>query len=143
MTPLKAFCRAVRARSYENAEAIRLLHSGGVTSQVVSILRQEVDSLVRVMYLLSITDMSYQEQLIKESIEGRQWRTKDGKKKITDREMVELANTMHGWTSSVYKFGCAFIHLLLATARKGGKTVMMADGPVEGGDDGGEAQRAW
>jgi len=30
---------------------------------------------------------------------------------VTDRDMVELANTLRGWTRSVYKFGCAFIHL--------------------------------
>ncbi len=25
--------------------------------------------------------------------------------------MVELTNRLHGWTKSVYEFGCAFIHL--------------------------------
>ena len=25
--------------------------------------------------------------------------------------MVDLANQLQGWTASVYKFGCAFIHL--------------------------------
>ena len=25
--------------------------------------------------------------------------------------MVELADNLNGWTKSVYKFGCAFIHL--------------------------------
>ncbi|MFC2008246.1 hypothetical protein ACFLT0_00960 [Chloroflexota bacterium] len=25
--------------------------------------------------------------------------------------MLELANTLHGWTEYVYRFGCAFIHL--------------------------------
>jgi hypothetical protein len=25
--------------------------------------------------------------------------------------MVHLTNTLHGWTKSVYAFGCAFIHL--------------------------------
>lgn len=25
--------------------------------------------------------------------------------------MVDLADTLHGWTKSVYTFGCAFIHL--------------------------------
>lgn len=111
MSDLEMFCRQVRARSYENAEAIALLHRGGVTSQVVSVLRQELDSMVRVIFLLSIDDMAYRERLIKDSVEGRRWKTKDGKKNITDKEMVDLANTLHGWTASVYKFGCAFIHL--------------------------------
>jgi hypothetical protein len=25
--------------------------------------------------------------------------------------MVDLAQSLHGWTESVYRFGCAFIHL--------------------------------
>ena len=25
--------------------------------------------------------------------------------------MVDISNKLHGWTNSVYKFGCAFIHL--------------------------------
>lgn len=30
---------------------------------------------------------------------------------MTDREMVDLAQRLQGWTQSVYKFGCAFVHL--------------------------------
>jgi hypothetical protein len=45
------------------------------------------------------------------SIQGKKWK-KDGTNiNITDREMVELANTLHGWEEYVYRFGCAFIHL--------------------------------
>jgi hypothetical protein len=33
-------------------------------------------------------------------------------------------------------------YIMLATAKEGGKTVTMAVGAVEGGDDGGRAQRA-
>ena len=36
---------------------------------------------------------------------------KGKERQITDREMVELANLLQGWTKSVYKFGCPFIHL--------------------------------
>jgi hypothetical protein len=44
-------------------------------------------------------------------VNGRPWRNPSGKAKITDRDMVELATLLHGWTRSVYAFGCAFIHL--------------------------------
>lgn len=67
--------------------------------------------MVRVIYLLSIDDLEYRRKLIQDSAEGRQWRSKDGKKKITDKEMVDHANSLQGWAQSVYKFGCAFIHL--------------------------------
>jgi hypothetical protein len=46
----------------------------------------------------------------------RQFRAKNGERKvqygaITDKEMVDLSQKLNGWTQSVYKFGCAFIHL--------------------------------
>lgn len=78
----------------------------------MSILRQELDSMVRVIYLLYIKDQTYREELIKASVEGRQWTLQGKKAKVTDREMVNLSQTLErGWTESVYRFGCAFIHL--------------------------------
>lgn len=67
--------------------------------------------MVRVIFLLSIADKSYRQQLIDASVNGSKWTVKGKSACITDREMVELAQSLHGWTQSVYKFGCAFIHL--------------------------------
>ena len=80
-----------------------------VHSQVISILRQELDSLVRVVYLLSVRDHAKRARIMTSLVEAGQW--KDAGKRITDREMVDLADTLHGWTKSVYRFGCAYIHL--------------------------------
>ena len=79
--------------------------------QMVAILRQELDSMVRVIYLLSQRDRSYRSKLIEDAASGRKWTHPNSRKVITDREMVDLANSLHGWTKSVYSFGCAFIHL--------------------------------
>ena len=111
MTSLETFCRQIRARSTEHREAIHLLHGRRLLSQVVAILRQELDSMVRVIFLLSIADKPYRQQLIDASVNGAKWTVKGKSACITDREMVELAQSLHGWTKSVYKFGCAFIHL--------------------------------
>ena len=111
MTSLEMFCRQVRARSSEHREAIHLVHGRRLLSQVVAVLRQELDSMVRVIYLLSITDKSYRDKLVDASVNGAKWTAKGKSACITDREMVELAQSLHGWTQSVYKFGCAFIHL--------------------------------
>ncbi len=111
MASLEAFCRQVRARSAEHREAIHLLHGRRVLSQVIAILRQELDSMVRVIFLLSVADKPYRLQLIDASVNGKKWTVKGKKASITDREMVELAQSLQGWTQSVYKFGCAFIHL--------------------------------
>jgi hypothetical protein len=111
MNNLDIFCRQIRERSNENRMAMNLLYSAHIPSQLISILRQELDSMVRVIYLLSISDMAYRDNLIRDSVEGRKWREKGSNKSITDREMVDLANKLQGWTESVYRFGCAFIHL--------------------------------
>ena len=67
--------------------------------------------MVRCIFLLSISDRRYRNRLIADAVNGRQWRTPDGKGKITDRAMVELSSKLHGWTRNVYAFGCGFIHL--------------------------------
>lgn len=66
--------------------------------------------MVRVIYLLSIDDRAHRAELLSAAVCGRTWqRASSGR--ITDREMVELADRLHGWDRSVYRFGCAFIHL--------------------------------
>jgi hypothetical protein len=105
------FVRQVRERSRENAESLHLLHGRNLSSNVVSILRQELDSLVRVIFLLSQADRAYRNALIESSVNGRQWTRKGGKGRITDKEMVELSNSLFHWAKNVYEFGCAFIHL--------------------------------
>ena len=109
MNNILTFCRQVRARSAENRQATSAVRT--LPGQMVSILRQELDSLVRVVFLLSQSDRTYRTKLIEDSVAGRRWNRRNSKHSVTDREMVELADTLHGWTKSVYSFGCAFIHL--------------------------------
>jgi hypothetical protein len=108
---LESFCRQIRLRSSDNRKAFQLLGAGDIPSQMVAVLRQELDSMIRAIYLLSQSDMTYRDELIQASVEGKQWIAKGKKHRITDKEMVEIANELHGWTESVYRFGCAFIHL--------------------------------
>ncbi|MHC4200891.1 MAG: hypothetical protein ACYSU0_12940 [Planctomycetota bacterium] len=103
------FCRQVRQRSSDHREAVQRL--SGLHGQIVSILREELDSMVRVIYLLSISDRKRRSQLIEASAQGQKWRHADGKRPITDREMVDLADRLQHWARSVYLFGCGFIHL--------------------------------
>ncbi len=93
----------------ENKQAINLLSKNGLTGQVMSVLRQELDSMVRVIYLLS-QSLEERNHLINLTLSGQKWRLKSNAQ-VTDKHMVELADNLNGWTKSVYKFGCAFIHL--------------------------------
>jgi hypothetical protein len=107
---VRVFARQVRARSAEHAAALHLVGAAGHHSVAVGILRQELDSMVRVMFLLANKDHAQRMKLIEDSVNGRRWRATNGKT-ITDRQMVNLANSLTGWAESVYRFGCAFIHL--------------------------------
>lgn len=75
----------------------------------MSVLRQELDSMVRVIFLLSHT-LDERTHLIDLTLAGKKWKLRNNAT-VTDKQMVELADTLNGWTESVYKFGCAFIHL--------------------------------
>lgn len=111
MDDLELFCDIIRKRSKEHAEAMQRIYD--LPGVMVSILRQELDSMVRAIYLLAINDLTERDRLIAQTLSGEQWTvaTPNGKsKKVTDSELVELSNALHGWTLSVYKFGCAFIH---------------------------------
>ena len=70
--------------------------------------------MIRVIYLLSIRDLNERKRLIEATLSGKRWTvrsTKGKMRKLTDREMVDLSEHLHGWTRSVYEFGCAYIHL--------------------------------
>lgn len=111
----ETFCGMIRNRSNENRRAIQYFSiPHGVLSPAFSILRQELDSMIRVIYLLSVTDLTERHRLIDSTLRGDKWKVQTIKGKwrnVTDREMVELAQNLKGWTQSVYKFGCAFVHL--------------------------------
>lgn len=98
------FLRQVRSRSHEHRQAMNLLAGARLAGQMTAILRQELDSMVRVIYLLTQT-VERRTLLIDTSVTGKKW------PKITDKEMVDVAQELQGWAQSVYKFGCAFIHL--------------------------------
>lgn len=83
-------------------------------SPAFSLLRQELDSMIRVIYLLAVKDPHERSRLIKATLRGERWKVQTARGKfrdVTDREMVDLAQGLQGWTQSVYRFGCAFVHL--------------------------------
>jgi hypothetical protein len=82
----------------------------GHYGQLIAILRQELDSLVRTVFLLS-KDLNTRQHFINQTFQNIKWTQPNSKQAVTDRHMVELTDKLHGWTNSVYKMGCAFIHL--------------------------------
>lgn len=109
------FCQLLRARSRENHVVVeRLAFDLDVAGALVGKLREELDSMVRAIYLLQIGDRAERRRLMDDTLNNRRWKvaTVNGKMAdVTDKDMVALANQLHGWALSVYRFGCAFIHL--------------------------------
>lgn len=110
MEALSIFARQVRSRSAENRRVMKVLERMGAAGQMIAILRQELDSTVRVIYLLA-QEVPRRTELIEASVSGLRWTKSNSKSPVTDKEMIDLGNSLQGWCRSVYRFGCAFIHL--------------------------------
>jgi hypothetical protein len=108
---LRVFCRQVNSRSQENFSAFHLLFHEKHWGNVLSIIGQEIDSMIRVVYLLTIVDKEHRKQLIDDSVGGRKWTHKGSTRRITDRQMVETATSFEFWMREAYKVRNGFIHL--------------------------------
>ena len=87
--------------------------AGGLLSTQMSIIRQEVDSLIRAIDLLSKGNEE-RADLIKNAIDARVWgvtRENRDPRRIPDAGMVDSADKLHDWVRNLYDFGCSFIHL--------------------------------
>ncbi|MDX2361464.1 MAG: hypothetical protein QNK23_11710 [Crocinitomicaceae bacterium] len=108
------FIDLIKKRSNENSKAIKALSDLNLTGICISILRQELDSFIRVMYLGRISDFNERERLMAQTLKGERWKVLTANNKwrpVTDRDMVEKSTEIKGYIQYVYKFGCAFIHL--------------------------------
>ncbi len=109
---MQEFIQLIKSRSDEHEIAFSRLHD--LPGSMMSILRQELDSLIRVLFLLAIPDLEERKRLMACTVNGERWTiaTPKGKQQVvTDAMMVEISEKYRGWSRSVYKFGCAFIHL--------------------------------
>lgn len=103
------FIRILTQRSTENTASIKLLHEQELFGTCITLLRQELDSLIRVCYLHTLTDTSEIDRLIHDTLDGVEW--KKNSKRITDRKMVNIASQYNHWAPEVYDFGNCFTHL--------------------------------
>lgn len=109
------FLQIVKDRSIENIESFQLLYRNEKYSVCIGLLRQELDSLLRLCYLWRPETASNDAtSLMQDSIQGRKWlyRNHVGKRiSLRDADMLEFASFLGGWEKLVYMFGCKAIHL--------------------------------
>lgn len=83
-------------------------------STQMSTIREEVDSLLRVIYLLGVSDYNELTDIIGNSFDQRMFgptRADGGTRRILDKSMIEAAAAQFDWLETLYDFGCSFIHL--------------------------------
>ncbi|MEU8078774.1 hypothetical protein AB0B31_25460 [Catellatospora citrea] len=114
---LECFCRQIEARSREHQQAMPVVVEHGWWSLAVGMLRLELDSLIRVIYLLH-QPQQVRNEIIASSIAGDgRFRLETPRGRLTtatDADMLNAADRLlglNGWVRRVYKFGCSFIHL--------------------------------
>lgn len=107
---IQEFCRIVRERSSANEQAMTRLSD--LPGHQVGILRQELDSMLRVIHL-RLSDEITRDQIAQDFVAGRGFLKANGSR-ITDAEMLREARLHYGWVTRIYDFGCKFIHLSTA-----------------------------
>src|SRR5579871_5716006 len=88
-----AFCHAVEARSREHHEAMEAALDKGWLSIAGSVLRMELDSMIRVIWLLDHPES--RGQILAACVAGEGF--KAGRVSVRDIVMVNHAVSSHGW----------------------------------------------
>ena len=68
------FIELVINRSNENSKAIRNLYNENLIGGCMSILRQELDSFVRIIYLGRVTNPEERSRLMEQTLNGERWK---------------------------------------------------------------------
>lgn len=115
VAPAVKFLSLAKARTEENSSAFALLYGAEKHGVCIGLLRQELDTLIRLCYLWQPTTSDEEAaRLMSLTLEGQEWKILGPKGKLerlTDRRMVDLASHLGGWEQLIYKFGCKLIHL--------------------------------
>jgi hypothetical protein len=106
------FLRACVSRSQENTNSLAELVASGNYGTAISLLRQEIDTFVRLAFLDS-QPLAEAIHLLQQFVAHQKWCLQKGGKKhpITDREMVDLATKRYFWVEIAYRLSCSLIHL--------------------------------
>lgn len=108
------FIELVKNRSEENKLSLSKLYENRLFGNCISILRQEIDTFMRIIYLGRLNSLGERERLIRLTFNDKKWNalTENNKMKIiTDKDMIDIASEVKGYVQYLYRFGCGFIHL--------------------------------
>ncbi|RYG56189.1 MAG: hypothetical protein EON56_04530 [Alphaproteobacteria bacterium] len=110
-----SFLAGAKARSLENRKSFGLLYDQGCHGVCIGLMRQELDTLLRLSFLWrpeTAADVAV--SLMEKTVtKGSRWSFKENGKKVmlSDKSMVAFAHFLGGWERVAYEFGCKAIHL--------------------------------
>ncbi|WP_010116128.1 hypothetical protein [Acinetobacter sp. P8-3-8] len=108
MNYLEKFSAQINARTLENTEAFEVLFDKQLYGVCIGLLRQELDTLMRLTYLNTLEDNNEKIIIITKSVDLGVWGLN---KRISDADMKKIIPNNIGWANNVYEFGNRFIHL--------------------------------
>lgn len=102
---LADFIELAKKRNADHIEAFRRLV--GMPSQQAGIIRYEIDTLIRVAYVFSLS-LPDREVFCAKFFESGKFCDISSGKRLTDKVLVDR---IQGWESFAYQVGCGFAHL--------------------------------
>jgi hypothetical protein len=110
ISPIDEYKKIILQRLDENRKSFDLLFGIKHYGNCISIMRQELDQVIKLLFLLNSTK-NEQNQYIESSINNHKWfiTNLDHKKEyITEESLTKYSETLSGWDKSIYEFGLAF-----------------------------------
>lgn len=113
ITQTDEYKKLIYHRLEENIKSFKLLFGIQHYGNCISIMCQELDQIVRLLFLINST-LVERKQFMESSINSHKWfiMNRDNKREfITDEVLEEFTKTLTGWDKSIYEFGFAFKNL--------------------------------
>jgi hypothetical protein len=110
ITSIDEYKKIIIQRLDENRKSFELLFGIKHYGNCISIMRQELDQVIKLLYLLNSTK-NEQKQFIESSINNHKWykvNSDNTKDYITEDILTTYSETLTGWDKSIYEFGLAF-----------------------------------
>ncbi|MEP6615862.1 MAG: hypothetical protein ABJA57_04755 [Ginsengibacter sp.] len=103
------FIKLIGERSSVDNSLLSSLLDQNLYAQAIAILSQDIDSLLRVAYLLTIGDRTERNNLMESMVKGEEW--KSGKKNTSGTDMAATVVHYNKWISEVFDFGNLFSNI--------------------------------
>jgi len=113
ISEMEEYKNLVTHRLDENLKSFNLLYGMKHYGNCISIMCQELDQIIRVLYLRNSSKIE-QQQLMYCTITNHKWfivNRENKKEYITDEVLLRFTKTLTGWDQNIYEFGFSFKNL--------------------------------